>query len=44
MRGRSEAERLVARADVLAGTGWEHQARALYERVVREYPVDPVAA
>jgi hypothetical protein len=44
LRGRSEAERLVARADVLAGTGGEHQARALYERVVREYPVDPTAA
>lgn len=44
LRGRSEAERLVARADVLAGTGWEHAARALYERVVREYPVDPATA
>jgi len=44
LRGPSEAERLVARADALAGTGWEHAARALYERVVREYPVDPAAA
>ena len=42
--GPSEAERLVARANALAGTGWEHAARALYERVVREYPVDPAAA
>ena len=40
----SEAERLVARADTLAGTGWEHAARALYERVLREYPGDPAAA
>lgn len=44
LRGPSEAERLVPRADALAGTGWEHAARALYERVVREYPVDPAAA
>ncbi len=44
MRGPSEAERLVARADALAGTGWEHAARALYERVVREYPSDPATA
>lgn len=43
-RGPSEAERLVARADGLAGTGWEHAARALYEQVVREYPGDPAAA
>src|ERR1700693_3962735 len=42
--GPSEAERLVARADALAGTGWEHAARALYERVLREYPGDPAAA
>ena len=40
----SEAEQLVARADTLAGTGWDHSARALYERVVREYPGDPAAA
>jgi hypothetical protein len=40
----SEAEQLVARADALAGTGWDHSARALYERVVREYPGDPAAA
>src|SRR5512132_1080228 len=40
----SEAERLIARADTLAGTGWEHAARALYERVLREYPGDPSAA
>lgn len=40
----SEAERLVARADALAGTGWEHAARALYERVVREYPGDSASA
>ena len=40
----SEAERLIARADTLAGTGWDHSARALYERVVREYPGDPAAA
>ena len=44
MRGPSEAEQLVARADALAGTGWEHAARALYERVVREYPSDPASA
>jgi hypothetical protein len=44
VRGLSEAERLVARADALAGTGWEHAARALYERVVREYPGEPAAA
>lgn len=44
VRGPSEAERLVARADALAGTGWEHAARALYERVVREYPGDPASA
>jgi hypothetical protein len=43
-RGRSEAYRLVARADGLAGAGWEHAARALYERVVREYPSDPATA
>jgi hypothetical protein len=42
--GPSEAEQLVARADALAGTGWEHAARALYERVVREYPSDPASA
>jgi len=40
----SEAEQLVARADTLAGTGWDHSARALYERVLREYPGDPAAA
>ncbi len=40
----SEAEQLVARADTLAGTGWEHAARALYERVLREYPGDPASA
>jgi TolA-binding protein len=39
----SEAEQLVARADTLAGMGWDHYARALYERVVREYPGDPAA-
>lgn len=44
VREPSEAERLVARADTLAGTGWEHAARALYERVLREYPGDPAAA
>jgi Outer membrane lipoprotein len=44
VRGPSEAERLVARADALAGTGWEHAARALYERVGREYPRDPATA
>ena len=44
MRGPSEVEQLVARADALAGTGWEHAARALYERVVREYPSDPASA
>jgi TolA-binding protein len=43
-RAPSEAEQLVARADTLAGTGWDHSARALYERVVREYPGDPAAA
>jgi hypothetical protein len=42
--GSSEAERLVARADALAGAGWEHAARALYERVVGEYPSDPASA
>jgi hypothetical protein len=42
--GPSEAERLVARADALAGAGWEHAARALYERVLREYPSDPASA
>jgi outer membrane protein assembly factor BamD (BamD/ComL family) len=40
----SEAEQLVARADALAGKGWEHAARALYERVLREYPGDPASA
>jgi outer membrane protein assembly factor BamD (BamD/ComL family) len=44
VRGPSEAERLVTRADALAGTGWDHAARALYERVVREYPGDPASA
>jgi hypothetical protein len=44
MRGPSEAERLVARADGQAEAGWEHAARALYERVVREYPSDPASA
>lgn len=44
VRRPSEAERLVARADTLAETGWEHAARALYERVVREYPGDPAVA
>jgi hypothetical protein len=44
MRAPSEAEQLVARADALAGTGWEHAARALYERVVREYPSDSASA
>ena len=44
VRRLSEADRLVARADTLAETGWEHAARALYERVVREYPGDPAAA
>lgn len=44
MRAPSEAEQLVARADALAGTGWEHAARALYERVVREYPSDAASA
>jgi TolA-binding protein len=43
-REASEAEQMVARADALAGTGWEHAARALYERVLREYPGDPAAA
>lgn len=40
----SEAEQLVARADALVEKGWEHAARALYERVIREYPSDPAAA
>jgi hypothetical protein len=40
----SEAEQLVARADALAGKGWDHAARALYERVLREYPGDPASA
>jgi len=44
VRGPSDAERLVARADALAGAGSEHAARALYERAVREYPADPAAA
>ena len=44
MRAPSAAEQLVARADALAGTGWEHAARALYERVVREYPSDAASA
>jgi len=44
VRRSSEADQLVARADTLAETGWEHAARALYERVVREYPGDPAAA
>ena len=44
VREASEAEQMVARADALAGTGWEHAARALYERVLREYPGDPAAA
>ncbi len=43
VRRSSEAYQLVARADTLAETGWEHAARALYERVVREYPGDPAA-
>lgn len=42
--GPSEAEQLVARADAQAGAGWEHAARALYERVLREYPGDPACA
>lgn len=44
VRRSSEADQLVARADTLAETGWEHAARALYERVVREYPGDAAAA
>ena len=44
VRRSSEAAQLLARADTLAETGWEHAARALYERVVREYPGDPAAA
>ena len=40
----SEAEQLVARADALAVKGWDHSARALYERVLREYPGDPASA
>jgi hypothetical protein len=44
VRRSSEADQLVARADTLAETGWEHAARALYERVVREYPGDPAVA
>lgn len=44
VRRSSEADQLVARADTLAETGWEHAARALYERVLREYPGDPAAA
>jgi outer membrane protein assembly factor BamD (BamD/ComL family) len=40
----SEADQLVARADALVAKGWDHAARALYERVVREYPGDPAAA
>jgi len=43
-REASEAEQLVARADALAAKGWDHAARALYERVLREYPGDPAAA
>ena len=37
----SEAEQMVARADALVAKGWDHAARALYERVAREYPGDP---
>lgn len=43
-RAPSEAEQLVARADALAVKGWDHAARALYERVLREYPGDPASA
>lgn len=44
VRGPSEAERLVARADALGEAGWQHAARALYERALREYPSDPASA
>ena len=40
----SEADQMVARADALVAKGWDHAARALYERVAREYPDDPAAA
>jgi outer membrane protein assembly factor BamD (BamD/ComL family) len=40
----SEAERLVARADALAGQGEGRAAQYLYQRVVREFPGDPAAA
>lgn len=43
-RQTSEPERLVARADELAGTGHGRAARYLYQQVVREFPTDPAAA
>jgi Outer membrane lipoprotein len=36
-----EAERLVARADALAGAGEGGTARYLYQQVLREFPEDP---
>jgi len=36
-----EAERLVARADALAGAGEGWAARYLYQQVLREFPEDP---
>jgi hypothetical protein len=36
-----EAERLVARADALAGAGEGWAARYLYQQVLREFPADP---
>lgn len=42
--GPSEAERLVARADVLAGQGEARAAQYLYQQVVREFPGDPASA
>jgi hypothetical protein len=37
----SEAERLVARADALAGAGEGWAAQYLYQQVLREFPEDP---
>jgi hypothetical protein len=40
----SEAERLVARADALAGQGEGRAAQYLYQQVVREFSGDPASA
>lgn len=40
----SDATRLGAHADELAGQGQAQEAYRVYERVVRQYPADPAAA